>query len=164
MFYQTKLSLNKINEYKNIINNLIEGYTETKNIPTFKGNKKEYLLNKFLDKLKSIEFDLVELIKNKINFKNIYSLKAWNCIGSENCYFELHRHNQYSDNKIATITYLDVPKGNGGEFYYVENNDTKKIKPEVGTVLMFSNHLLHGSYPQEKGIRQTFNMDFEYNA
>ena len=29
---------------------------------------------------------------------------------------------------------------------------------------MFSNHLLHGSYPQEKGIRQTFNMDFEYNA
>ena len=163
MFYQTKISLNKINDYKNIINNLIEGYTETKNIPTFKGNKKEYLLNKFLDKLQSIELDLIKLIKNKINFKNIFSLKAWTCIGSENCYHELHQHNPYSNNKIATITYLDVPK-NSGDFHYIENNKTFKIKPEVGTFLMFPNYLLHGSYPQGKGIRQTFNMDFEYNA
>lgn len=163
MFY-AKISLQQTIEYKNYILNLIKDHKEEKHIPTFKGNKKEYFLNNYLDKLKDIQAHLINLIKQNINIKKIYCLKAWSCIGSENCYFELHRHNQYSNNKIATIIYLDVPKGNGGEFYYIKNNETFKIKPEIGTVLMFPNYLLHGSYPQSAGIRQTLNMDFEYES
>jgi len=40
------------------------------------------------------------------------------------------------------------------------------IDPKPGKILIFPHHVPHGTYPQTKGIRQTFNMDymFEYKS
>ena len=34
------------------------------------------------------------------------------------------------------------------------------INPEVGKLLIFPDWILHGTYPQTKGIRQSFNIDY----
>lgn len=161
MILVSKLDLEQVKFIKNKIDKLTEIIEQNtkQQIPFFKGNKKEYHLIKHKDYLN----DVLDIIKSKINKDNLECFNTWVCYGTENCYHELHIHNEPNKNKLATILYLDVPNNDGGEFYYVENNKTTKVKPEIGTFIIFPIHLLHGSYPQGEGIRQTFNMDFEYN-
>ena len=35
------------------------------------------------------------------------------------------------------------------------------INPEVGKLLIFPDWVLHGTYPQTKGTRQTLNVDYK---
>lgn len=127
--------------------------------------------NLFKDKHK---FNIVvEEIKNelkKINKHIDYNLvAAWTVIGKENSYHTVHRHNDGNLNHIATVLYLKVPEGNmhqSGDFYYLVNDNDNNIScgtitPKKGTLIIMPIDLLHGSYPQSKGIRQTLNMDFE---
>jgi len=111
---------------------------------------------------------IVEEIKNelkKINKDFDYNLvAAWTVIGKENSYHEVHRHNN-----VATVLYLNVPERNmhqSGDFYYFikdsfNNISCEIISPKKGTLIIMPIDLLHGSYPQSKGKRQTLNLDFE---
>ena len=116
---------------------------------------------------------VIEEVKNelkKINKDINYNLvAAWTVIGKENSYHTVHRHNNSNVNHVATVLYLSVPKSNmhqTGDFYYFINDNynnisCKIVTPKKGTLIIMPIDLLHGSYPQSAGIRQTLNMDFE---
>ena len=100
---------------------------------------------------------------------------AWSVIGEENSYHTIHSHNEGIFDGISTLVYLEVPEtnvkdeaendiflvtrvGSGNPFYY-KIPPYSSINPEVGKLLIFPDWVLHGTYPQTKGIRQTFNID-----
>lgn len=102
---------------------------------------------------------------------------AWSVIGNENSYHTVHCHNEASFDGISTVLYLEVPETNvddeaenniffatnvgpRNKFYY-ENSRTVEVNPSVGKLLIFPDWVLHGTYPQTKGIRQTFNIDYK---
>jgi len=102
---------------------------------------------------------------------------SWTVIAEEHSYHAVHHHHGYG-NSISTALYINVPCTNiENEFenniFFIMNSDPKTkfytnqppyitINPEVGKLLIFPDWILHGTYPQTKGIRQTFNIDFEY--
>lgn len=128
--------------------------------------------NQILNRIKA-----VNLFDEKIR-ENVY-LKcdnAWSVIGEENSYHTIHCHNEANYDGISTIVYLQVPETNIEDEpendiflatnvgpknpYYYENANCLNINPEVGKLLIFPDWVLHGTYPQTKGIRQTFNIDY----
>ena len=112
--------------------------------------------------------------KEKINLD---CMNAWSVIGEENSYHTMHCHNDGVFYGISTLVYLEVPDTNVEDEpenniflathvgpknpYYYENSNCLSINPKVGKLLIFPNWVLHGTYPQTKGIRQTFNIDYE---
>ena len=127
-------------------------------------------------------------ILNRIKVANLFdgekgedidlnNMNAWSVIGEENSYHTVHYHNKGIFDGISTLVYLEVPETNIEDEpenniflvthvgpknpYYYENTPILDINPEVGKLLIFPNWLLHGTYPQTKGIRQTFNIDYK---
>jgi len=104
-------------------------------------------------------------------------LNAWSVIGEENSYHGVHFHNGGDFDGISTLVYLEVPETNikyepenniflvtdvgSKNPYYCKNTSFLDINPEVGKLLIFPDWVPHGTYPQTKGIRQTFNIDYE---
>lgn len=110
--------------------------------------------------------------------KNLMSLKcndSWTVIAEEHSYHTIHHHNGYGYG-ISTVLYINVPDTNVEDEqdnniffamncgvkprFYLNQPSCLTINPEVGKLLIFPDWILHGTYPQTKGIRQTFNMDF----
>jgi hypothetical protein len=114
--------------------------------------------------------------KKKENIDLNY-LNAWSVIGEENSYHTIHCHNEGIFDGISTLVYLEVPDTNIEDDpenniflatnvepknpYYYENTNCLDINPEVGKLLIFPDWVLHGTYPQTKGIRQTLNIDYK---
>lgn len=134
--------------------------------------KKEYK-NQVLNRIKAADlFD--EKKKEDIDLNNN---NAWSVIGEENSYHTIHCHNEGSFDGISTLVYLEVPETNVEDEpennlflathvgpknpYYYENAPYLNINPEVGKLLIFPDWVLHGTYPQTKGIRQTFNIGYK---
>lgn len=128
--------------------------------------------NKILNTIKeSTLFD--EEKREKIRLKG---LNAWTVIGEENSYHTIHCHNEAGFQGISTLVYLEVPETNVKDDpenniflatsvaprnpYYYKNVSSLTINPEVGKLLIFPDWILHGTYPQTKGIRQSFNIDY----
>jgi hypothetical protein len=128
--------------------------------------------NQILNRIKAADlFD--EKRKKNIDFKYLH---AWSVIGEENSYHTIHCHNEGTFDGISTLVYLEVPETNVEDEpennlflathvgpknpYYYENTPYLNINPEVGKLLIFPDWVLHGTYPQTKGIRQTFNIDY----
>jgi len=133
--------------------------------------QKEYK-NQILNRIKEADlFD--ERRKKDINLQYI---NAWSVIGEENSYHTIHNHNEGTFDVISTLVYLEVPETNvenesdnniflvtdsgPRNLFYNKNNSYTSINPEVGKLLIFPGWVLHGTYPQTKGIRQTFNLDY----
>jgi len=133
--------------------------------------EKEYK-KQILNRIKAADlFD--EKKKEDIDLNHI---NAWSVIGEENSYHTMHCHNEGNFDGISTLVYLEVPETNVEDEpendlflathvgpknpYYYENTPTLDINPEVGKLLIFPDWVLHGTYPQTKGIRQTFNIDY----
>mgnify|MGYP001175660327 CR=1 FL=1 len=129
--------------------------------------------NKILNTMKaSTLFDEEKQEEIKLNSSN-----AWTVIGEENSYHTMHCHNGGSFEGISTLVYLEVPETNvendpeNSIFlatnvspknpYYYNNVSSLTINPEVGKFLIFPDWILHGTYPQTKGIRQSFNIDYK---
>ena len=128
--------------------------------------------NEILNRIKACDlFD--ERKKDKIRFEYI---NAWSVIGKESSYHTIHDHNEGIPDGISTILYLEVPDtnlddqpenniflvtnvGSKNPYYYKKPNYLQ-INPKVGKLLIFPNWVLHGTYPQTKGTRQTFNIDY----
>ena len=116
------------------------------------------------------------LIKQKLIENSSLKFESiWTIIGNENSYCTIHDHQNILG--ISVVLYLQVPPNtldnyldkSRGQIYFVldSNTPTKDfgsrvihINPDIGKILMFPNWLLHGTYPQIEGIRQTLNTNF----
>lgn len=162
------LPISNIKEVVNsIVKNLSASEIEENNLHlksvSIKGvDKKQINLLDYKDKLSEVIKAVADKVKK--NFNLDYELELDNCwtvISNKGSYHELHQHNEQSNNKFSTNLYLELPKDeNVGDYYFVEDNKTYKVKPEIGMLLMVPIHLLHGTYPQGNGVRQTLNIDF----
>jgi len=101
---------------------------------------------------------------------------AWTVIGEEGSYHTVHTHSDSRIDGIVTVLYLNVPDcesvDTSNSIFLVLHADPSShfvsqscsgvlhINPKVGKLLIFPNHIPHGTYPQTKGIRQTFNVDY----
>ena len=101
----------------------------------------------------------------------------WTVKGDEGSFHTIHQHNgKGSVLGISTVLYLNVPETNDDEkpennVYFVMNSSAQTPfsasqsrvithSPKRGELFVFPNWLLHGTYPQSKGLRQTFNADY----
>ena len=108
------------------------------------------------------------------NWNKIYANSAWTVTGGEGSYHSIHDHGA---SNISSVVYLEVPNNDeelnlpsGSLFFVLDANGytnlsvpnyrTVHIKPKKGMIVIFPSWLLHGVYPQEKGVRRTLNIDF----
>lgn len=138
----------------------------------FEDVKKEYKYN-ILNRLKKSN-----LLNEKIKNLNIIESCGWSVVGEENSFHPAHSHSYEVLDGISAILYLNVPKSNvenscendiflimdsgSNSRLYNSNKNIIEINPEVGKLLIFPSWIIHGTYPQSKGIRQTFNMDYQF--
>ena len=101
---------------------------------------------------------------------------AWTVIGEEGSYHNIHIHREGRMEGISAVLYLNIPdsEDRSNSIFLVLHTDPSNkffkqgcpsiyhIHPEVGKVLIFPFHIPHGTYPQTKGIRQTFNIDYNF--
>lgn len=103
---------------------------------------------------------------------------AWTVIGEQGSYHTIHTHADSRMEGISVVLYLNVPESEdenrSNNIFLVLHADPSshfitqgcfsyyEVKPEIGKVLIFPFHIPHGTYPQTKGIRQTFNVDYEF--
>ena len=94
-------------------------------------------------------------------------------IGEEGSYHHIHTHAHGVKEGISVVLYLNIPdcEDDSNSIFLVLHADPSShfiegvpscyhVKPKVGTLLIFPYHIPHGTYPQTKGIRQTFNVDY----
>ena len=101
---------------------------------------------------------------------------AWTVIGEEGSYHTIHNHSDGRMEGISVVLYLNVPdaKDHLNSIFLVLHTDPSShfikqgcpgiyhIEPEIGKVLIFPYNIPHGTYPQTKGTRQTFNIDYNF--
>jgi hypothetical protein len=175
-FYDDWLIVDFLNEtlnIKNIVSDVIKNKDpiSLNNKSTVGEESKQYNLDNILNQ------EIVNIIKDRVifNLKKIdievsLSLKsAWTVLGNKNSYHVLHKHNK-KINHISTILYLAAPdfsEKEKGNFYCVlkEKDEIEYYShsPKIGDMLIFPVWLWHGTYPQENGLRQSLNLDFEIN-
>ena len=132
-----------------------------KQYPLFDRLKHHTMINKVK---KIISLNLEKHLGYKIN--NLKLLSAWTVLGYKNTYHTLHRHNS-KKNHVSSVIYLKVPKSDKHSFYYLHQQNEEifceRLNPKEGNIFIFPVWLWHGVYPQsERGLRQTLNLDFEY--
>jgi predicted 2-oxoglutarate/Fe(II)-dependent dioxygenase YbiX len=121
-------------------------------------------------------FELANNVKYKVadffaKTPDFFEIKTfWVVKGKENSFHSIHQHSK-TPTGYSVVLYLDVPPydqlesvfDERGLFYWIDYEDqilsTHAIKPERGDLLIFRNNLLHGTTPQLKGTRTTFNVD-----
>jgi hypothetical protein len=140
---------------------------------TFEDIKIEYK-SQILNRLKKSNI-LDEKIQENISLEN---KNCWSVIGEENSYHTPHHHNNGYFNGISTLTYLKVPQTNvedesenklfllmnadaNNKFYYNKPSYIM-INPMFGKLIIFPDWIVHGTCPQSKGVRQTFNIDYHF--
>jgi len=146
-----------ITDYKKTIDSLIKKTkpTNLKYQSTKGKNSKQYFI-KDLSKIEKISKDIQFFLNKKLNLIN-----AWTVYGREGSYHTIHRHNKKHYPHLATVIYLKVPKKQAGDFTYILNESYDFITPKEGDIFVFPIDMIHGTYPQGKGLRQTLNLDFE---
>jgi len=181
---------NLINDNSNDFPNLKEGFSTTgKNSEQYWLRKPDedycYKSKIFENIEKQYKFQILNrlkisgVLKPKI-LKNIdiKSENCWTIIGEENSYHTPHFHSDGDGETISTVLYLRVPETNiedepDNNLYLIMNSGPKTrlylnkpkyltINPEVGKMLIFPDWIIHGTCPQSRGIRQTFNMDYSF--
>ena len=180
---------NLINQNLKNLLKLKKGYSTTgKNAEQYWLEKKEnnfYFQDKDFEDIKN---DYKNNILNRLKKSNILNEKAenlviynnniWSVIGEENSFHAVHSHNDNEYAGISTLVYLNVPDTNSENSpennlflimnsgptstFYHYNPKVIGINPEVGKLLIFPTWIVHGTYPQTKGIRQTFNVNFNF--
>lgn len=150
-----------------LINKEKDFFTDNSRFYEFEKEYKKQILNRIK------ELDLFdEERKENIDLKNN---NAWSVIGEENSYHTFHDHGRGYDG-ISTLVYLEVPETNKEDEpennifltthvgpkspWYYEKPPIVSINPEVAKLLIFPDWIPHGTYPQTKGIRQTFNCNY----
>ena len=130
--------------------------------------------SQILNRLKKSNL-LNKKIQEKIDIENN---SCWSVLGEENSYHTVHSHKSdcVDNNGISVIVYLKVPQTNvenepennlfllmnadANNTLYHNNPKIININPSIGKLLIFPVWVIHGTYPQSKGIRQTFNINY----
>lgn len=116
---------------------------------------------------------------------------CWTCIGYKNSYHIAHNHTLtrpggalYVDPRVISVTiYLSSPIKEGDCSNPMSENHSKMhnsiagffyfftkpylinyVKPQVGKMIIFPSWIVHGTYPQISGKRQTLNLSFELDS
>jgi hypothetical protein len=145
----------------------------------FLGRGADYSKNKpFIKIHKSIS----KIVSKELNDHSLLDIgifldpiKSWEVTGTKGGFHAIHEHPS-SHEVICTVIYTQVPEtitdtNIEGHVYFVMSADRKSefyssvpkavnIKPELGKMIIFPSHMLHGVYPYPEGNRQSFNMDF----
>jgi len=104
----------------------------------------------------------------------------WTVLGGKGSFHTVHQHNaKGSVLGLSSVLYLNVPDTNDDEqpnnnIYFIMNStpttvfsphqpNIVEISPKRGELYIFPNWVLHGTYPQSEGTRQTFNVDYSAN-
>lgn len=132
-------------------------------------NSSQYELKEHLQKF----YDIGMLCQEMLNLSKIFRGKVfvrpangWTIYGNEDGFHTVHRHNQQTIGHVAAVIYLSESRNSfhkSGKFFIFAGNRVNEHDPKEGDILMFPNHLYHGSYPQGPGIRQTLNLEFQLN-
>jgi len=122
-------------------------------------NGLQYQLYNKKNEIKPISDSVKDIIEN-IFLVEVELCSCWTIYGKEGTYHTIHNHNNNDD--IATVLYLETTKESfpHGSFYFVHENNVYSRNPKPGDLYIFPVTLLHGVYPQGRGLRQTLNMDF----
>jgi len=163
-----------------------EGVSYKKGLSTSGNADQHWFLGRGADCSKNKSFIKIHKSISKIIYKelNDHSLldidiflkptNSWKVTGTKGGFHVIHEHqNEYT---ICTVIYTQVPETINDEniegyVYFVMSADMKSefypavpktlhIKPELGKMIIFPSHMLHGVYPYPEGNRQSFNMDF----
>ena len=129
--------------------------------------------NEWVEIVEAIKIKIKDEWKKKFDQDILLALAgAWTVKGQEHSYHTLHNHQKNNTDvskRISTVIYLQMPKKrwNGdGAFYFVIQEKEKlmsyHIDPEPGTYVIMPSDMLHGTYPQPAGLRQTLNLDFQW--
>lgn len=153
-----------------IENRILNFYFDDKELQSVRKIYKDEILKK-LKKSKLLQNRFYQNLNIENKYKN-----SWTVLGEENSFHAAHYHNQGNSNGISTILYLNVPKTNeenepnnnvffvldssSNNLWYSHEPHVLNINPKIGKLLIFPEWLVHGTYPQTKGIRQTFNQDY----
>ena len=159
------------NYARSTINNIIE----KNNIPTTDINElvirgqggKHYNLQNYKNQMSSIVEKSTRVIKEKLVLNNLIDkdtnlnfFNMWTALGYENGFHKIH---QDQAGTISAIIYLSVASSTfhkSGMFYAVVDNQIIEHTPRNGDCLIFSNGVLHGTYPQDIGLSHTLNISF----
>ena len=160
-------------------NNVEQYWIESKGKKQFHYKNQEYenIEQKFRKQIHG-RLKAASLLRNKEI--ELEQTGAWTIIGEEGSYHVTHTHFHGRNEGISTVIYLNVPESKtddqSNSIFLVFHTDPPShfintpcpnihhIKPEVGKLLIFPYHIPHGTYPQTKGIRQTFNIDYYFSA
>lgn len=160
----------EVSSYKKIIDDITKEMISDKEGVSTQGEKSKQFYFKNHEKLSNIVPDIKNLINNSLKYFDLKLSSAWTVYGEKYGFHKIHRHNHENNNHLATVLFLDVPKivdpDLPGELFFItrdkDNNlEYNKFSPKIGDFFIFPIHVLHGTYPQSKGIRQTLNLDFE---
>lgn len=105
---------------------------------------------------------------------------SWSVVGGEGSYHGIHSHTSGVVEGISTCLYLrtpePIPNDNSGAIYLVLHSDPSNfhvkpscqgiqiIMPTERKFLIFPYHIPHGTHPQLEGVRQTYNVDYDFQS
>ena len=128
---------------------------------------KQYSLTKYENQMSSIVEKIGSIVEQQLESRNIIPkdtkfkcVNIWTVLGCENGFHKIHRHRPGT---ISVTIYLSIANSDfhkSGSFYAIINGQTIEHIPKCGDCLIFNDSVLHGSYPQGDGLRQTLNMTF----
>jgi len=158
------------------IKNKIDSIIQSNNIQSSVENKSTKGYNSFqfdLFEHRNQFQDVIDSIKNValLALNDVYNntledlslLSSWSVYGNFGGYHEIHRHNDVACTDLSTVLYLSTSEydtHNTGAFFAVVNNDVVVHQPMIGDLLIFPVGILHGTFPQGHGLRQTLSNDF----
>ena len=174
---------NQLEDLKEFLNKT-EGVPYKKGLSTSGNSNQYWFLGRGADYSKNKDFikigkSIAKTISEKIVEYELISKDAflqpgnsWTVIGTKGGFHKVHDHGL--QNSICTITYTQVPEimnDEEGYVYFIMSNEIRpptynsipkviELKPELGKMIIFPSHMLHGVYPYPEGIRQSFNFDF----
>jgi hypothetical protein len=156
--------------YKKIIDNITKQMTSNKEGVSTQGKDSKQFYIENSQELNPIVQDIKKVINTSLKDFDLKLLSAWTVYGEKYGFHKIHRHNHENNNHLATVLFLDVPKivepDLCGNLFFItrdkyNNLEYKEFSPKIGDFFIFPIHVLHGTYPQSEGIRQTLNLDFE---
>ena len=168
-----------INNFKTVVDRLVQDLSPDDLLyKSTRGEKsKQYDLFKFINvdkdftsvvnKIKEKTITYLQKNVNEYKVKDLSVASSWTVYGEKGSYHTIHRHNQEGVSHVSTVTYLKTPilddsrgEKTAGNFFYFFDNEVYQLKPTEGQIIIMPVWMLHGTYPQTKGLRQTLSVDF----
>lgn len=144
--------------------------SDTTNRSTTGKNCAQYDLTPLIDNWSPLIYNIRLQAGQLLNDKGILTindtldlLSVWTVLGQEDSFHKVHLHTKEED-FISTVSYLAVneyDENKPGSFFAIIDDQVYLKNPKVGDMIVLPSNVLHGTYPQGKGLRQTFNVDFK---